>query len=303
MKPYLWMTDYTPQEEWIDRQGLLLWLAFFFTEIGAGLYVVSLFFKFWTGCLLGWLISAILGGGLHMLYLGRPKRAWRAILRPLKSELSRGLIIMILFLAVGAVHIAPSVPYLSGLPWQSDLLFFKVLLTVLGLFVMAHGFMTMNVVSAIPFWNSAVLPVLSLASGIWMGSQLGVFFSIAFSEGELLLPVELFARWSLFSYALLILFFLWNASHSSSASRNSLRVIVKGDLAWLFYLGLVLVGLIIPIAITLALLGAESGANQGLLMLRVVCAVLGDVALRYLVTKSGRYSPLIYSNIVKRPRS
>ena len=59
MKPYLWMTDYTPQEEWIDRQGLLLWLAFFFTEIGAGLYVVSLFFKFWTGCLLGWLISAV----------------------------------------------------------------------------------------------------------------------------------------------------------------------------------------------------------------------------------------------------
>jgi len=108
------MTDYTPQEEWIDRQGLLLWLAFFFTEVGAGLYLVSLFFGFWRGCLVGWLF-AILGGGLHMLYLGKPERAWRAILRPVKSELSRGLIIMSLFLAFGAIQIAPSVSILSAL--------------------------------------------------------------------------------------------------------------------------------------------------------------------------------------------
>ena len=94
MNPYFWMTDFTPQKEWIDGKGLLLWLAFFFSEIGAGVYVVSLFLEFRTGCVAGWIACALLGGGLHTAYLGKPERAWRAILRPGSSELSRGIIIL-----------------------------------------------------------------------------------------------------------------------------------------------------------------------------------------------------------------
>ena len=82
VKPYLWMTDFTPQKEWIDGKGVLLWLAFFFSEIGAGVYLVSLFFGSWFGCLAGWIGCAVLGGGFHVAYLGRPGRAWRSILRP-----------------------------------------------------------------------------------------------------------------------------------------------------------------------------------------------------------------------------
>ncbi|MBW1767906.1 MAG: DMSO reductase, partial [Deltaproteobacteria bacterium] len=243
MKPYLWMTDYTPQEEWIDRQGLLLWLAFFFTEVGAGLYLVSLFFGFWRGCLVGWLF-AILGGGLHMLYLGKPERAWRAILRPVKSELSRGLIIMSLFLAFGAIQIAPSVSILSALPWKSGLLFLKILMTILSFFVITHGFMTMNVMASIPFWNSAILPVFSVASGIWIGTQLAMGFG--FSDRGLLTSLEPVARWSLFIYAFLIIYYLWNANHATMAVRESLKIILKGELSRYFYTGVVMIGLIVP---------------------------------------------------------
>jgi formate-dependent nitrite reductase membrane component NrfD len=293
------MTDYTPQQEWIDRQGMLLWLAFFFTEAGAGLYLVSLFFKFWEGCISGWLISGILGGGLHMLYLGRPERAWRAMLRPVKSELSRGLIIMALFLLFGIIQIAPSIPLLRGLPWASDSLLLTVVLIFLSFLVIVHGFMTMNVMSSILFWNSAILPVLSLASGIWIGSQLTLFFGVSFSAREILISLEPVARWSLFSYAFLVIFFLWNAGHASSPVQASLRVLVKGELSLLFYFGVVVVGLVIPIAITILALAGDGNPALSLLMVRVICAVLGDMILRYVITKSGRYSPLIYSNIVK----
>lgn len=105
MKPYLWMTDFTPQKEWIDGRGLLLWLAFFFSEIGAALYMVSLFLNYWVGCVAGWLVCAILGGGLHLAYLGKPQRSWRSILRSGSSELSRGIIIMSLFLVLGALNL------------------------------------------------------------------------------------------------------------------------------------------------------------------------------------------------------
>ena len=290
MEPYMWMTDYTPQEEWIDRQGLLLWLAFFFTEVGAGLYLVCLFFEFWGGCMVGWLISAIVGGGLHMLYLGKPARAWRAILRPGKSELSRGFIIMILFLGIGVLHLAPNL--LGGLPWQSSGLFFKVIMTILGLFVITHGFMMMNVMSAIPFWNSSILPVLSLASGVWLGTQLGAVMS-----RELWLGVEPVARWTLFAYVFMVFFYFWNAHHATSAVKASFRVIVKGDLSPLFYVGFVLIGLVIPLAITIGYWVTGPGAMYGLLFLRFICAFIGDLTLRYLISKSGRYSPLIYSNV------
>jgi len=295
------MTDFTPQEEWIDRQGLFLWLAFFFSEIGAGFYLVSLFFEFWSGCLVGWLICTILGGGLHILYLGKPERAWRAILRPAKSELSRGLIIMILFTAVGAIHIAPSLSYLSSLlsslPWRTDMVFFKIFMTILGFFVITHGFMSMNVMTAIPFWNSAILPVLSVASGIWVGTQLSMWTSIGFSEKEILLSLEPLARWSLFAYAFLTIYYFWNIGHSSPAGQESLRVIIKADLSAFFYVGVVLIGFIIPIAISLNFWADNTVSGYGLVYLRIICAIIGDLTLRYVISKSGRYSPLIYSNV------
>ena len=299
MKSHLWMTDFTPQEEWIDNQGLLLFLAFFFSEIGAGLYLVSLFFEFWRGCLVGWLISAILGGGLHLLYLGRPERAWRAILRPAKSELSRGILIMGLFLGLGAIQIAPSLGPLHVLPWEGDMLFLKIAMITLSFFMITHGFMTMNVMSAVASWNSSILPVLSLASGLWLGSQLGMVAGAAFSEGRIFIAMEPLARWSFFAYAFLIIVYLWNAAHSSSTVKESLRVIVKGDLAVFFYIGVVLIGLVVPLAVSLKYWVNGVDSSQGFVYLRFVCAFVGDLALRYVITKSARYTPLIYTNLVR----
>ncbi|MFH1489289.1 MAG: NrfD/PsrC family molybdoenzyme membrane anchor subunit, partial [Pseudomonadota bacterium] len=273
--------------------------AFFFSEIGAGLYLVSLFFEFWRGCLVGWLLSAILGGGLHLLYLGRPERAWRAILRPAKSELSRGLIIMGLFLGLGAIQIAPSLGPLRVLPWEGDMLFLKIAMITLSFFMITHGFMTMNVMSAVAFWNSAILPVLSLASGLWLGSQLGMVAGAAFSEGGIFIAMEPLARWSLFAYAFLIIVYLWNSAHSSSTVKESLRVIVKGDLARFFYIGVVLIGLIVPLAVSLKYWVNGVDSSQGFVYLRFLCAFIGDLALRYVITKSGRYTPLIYTNLVR----
>ena len=64
--------------------------------------------------------------------------------------------------------------------------------------------------------------------------------------------------------------------------------------------GVVLVGLLVPLAVTVSVLAGDGVPSQGVLVLRVGCAVLGDAVLRYVITKCGRYSPLIYSNLVKR---
>jgi formate-dependent nitrite reductase membrane component NrfD len=298
MKPYLWMMDFTPQREWIDRQGLLLWLAFFFSEVGAGIYLVSLFLGFWIGCLAGLLSCALLGGGFHLAYLGKPERVWRAIFRPQTSELSRGTILLGLFLIFGVLQLAPSLSYFSGLPWESSSLFFKIVMPILGLFVIIHGFVTLSVISALPFWNSAIVPVLSLASGIWLGTQIVVGLGLGISQNEVLVPLEPVARLSLFSYVFLTIFYLWNAKHSSLAAQQSLKMLTKGELAPLFYVGVVLIALIVPTLLTILIYAKSIDPTAGVLYLRVGCAIVGDLTLRYCIMKAARYFPLIESNVI-----
>jgi len=105
LKPYEWMIQPTRQQEWIDDKGIFLWLAFFFSEIGAGLYFVSLFYEYKAGLILGWLVTLILGGVIHVLYLGNPLRAWRMLMKPNTSELSRGIWIIGAFAALGFLQI------------------------------------------------------------------------------------------------------------------------------------------------------------------------------------------------------
>ena len=38
MKLNEWMVKPTPQTEWIDRRGILLWLAFFFIELSQAFF-------------------------------------------------------------------------------------------------------------------------------------------------------------------------------------------------------------------------------------------------------------------------
>ena len=45
MVTHEWMVKPTRQTEWIDRRGLVFLAAEVFTALGAGLYLVSLFFN------------------------------------------------------------------------------------------------------------------------------------------------------------------------------------------------------------------------------------------------------------------
>ena len=58
--PHEWMTKPTAQTEWIEKQGLLVWLSEVFSALGTGLYLVSIFVNNWWGALIGFLIVMLL---------------------------------------------------------------------------------------------------------------------------------------------------------------------------------------------------------------------------------------------------
>src|SRR3972149_6407496 len=163
-RPYEFLVQYTPQREWVERRGILMLLAMFFIELGAGTFVVSSIFSNPLGMLLGWLMCGVLGGGLHLIYLGHPLRFWRMVLSSgwKSSWISRGLIFVSLFLGLGLIHmiLLQWASPISGLLIAADVFAFLVIIYV-G-FVMAY-------VNGIPLWNTPLLPVLYLILGIWGG--------------------------------------------------------------------------------------------------------------------------------------
>jgi len=288
--PYEWMVKYTPEEEWIKGQGMLLWLAFFFSEIGAGIYFVSLFVNFRLGLLVGWLVTLVLGGLIHIAYLGKPMRSWRIFFRPANSELSRGLWVILCYAVVGFFQVLPVV--FSALPWTGGSSVLKIIMGIICVLLITHGFMMMSVVRAIPFWNSSMMVPLSVVSGIWVGSQ--AVLLMMFLAGLDINGVELWARWSLLALIGLLAMYLWGAAHSSETAKASLQRLMMGGSSVSSFLAVMGLGILIAFVITLMAWGdGTESVGGGLIFLRFICILVGDLIMRYSIMSSGLYTPLI----------
>lgn len=293
-KPYHWMVGKTAQKEWIVKRGRYLWLAFFFTEIGAGIYFVSIFLNFPVGWLLGWLMSLVLGGLIHLTFLGKPIRAWRMLLNPWNSELSRGLWITVIYAGAGFFHLAPVL--ITWLPWSGDNLPIRIAMVILCVLLMTHGFLTMNVIKAIPLWNSPMMIPLSAISGIWIGSQITQV--MMFFLGLNIAGAEVWSRWSLLCFIMVTALFFWSAAHSSTTSRISVRGILAGPVSFHFYVGVLLIGMVIPLIITLFVWEGNASHFGVILSVRMGCALVGDILMRYCILHRGMYRPIVRHNAI-----
>jgi formate-dependent nitrite reductase membrane component NrfD len=281
-----WMVNYTRQTEWIDRRGIFLWIAFYAGGLGGGLYLVSLFFNNLWGMLISWLIIAVIKGGTHLVYLGKPWRAWRIITRPQTSWLARGFIFVMAFVSAGAVQMVLT----RWAPGSAAEMAFKVLAGAAAFGVAVYTGIILKNIKGVPFWNSLLLPVLFVICGVLGGFGLAV--AIALSGGGIdLAAAETGSRWLLIANALLIVIYLWRASRRETVGRQSVLVQISGESASIFWTGVVLLGIVIPLAI--AITGLTVHVPPALLLIGVVCEIIGGLALRYCVLKAGAYKPLV----------
>ena len=259
------MIEYTAQTEWIKGKGILAWLAFFFVELGAGTFVASSILGSSLGMVMGWSVCAVLGGGLHLLYLGQPLRSWRILISAgwKTSWISRGLYFVAFFLVLGAAHIlltefaAP----VRGLWIAADLFAF---LTIL------YGGFAMNYVRDIELWNSGLLPVLFGVAGIWGGAGLTLFAALITGIRSLA-GIEQWVRIFLVSYILLVAIYLLSATYRGMAGRRSVREIVGGSCSLLFWVMVVGLGVVFPLGVTIgSLIAGFAAVPLGLYMLQFV---------------------------------
>jgi formate-dependent nitrite reductase membrane component NrfD len=295
-----WMVKPMHQREWIERRGIMIWIAETFTSLGAGLYLVSLFMNSWWGLLVGWLIIMFLKLPIHIAYFGKPWRFYRTM-PPFSnawktSWFARGILFSVLFGTFGFVQLVFGQPDLAKLIGYSvtDPVYytFGVLAGLNALGVGIYGGFIMNYVKGIPFWNQGLLPVVFVLAGVADGFGLAMGIGLAGGDASVALA-ETGSRYLLMINVLLIITYLISAGYTSSVAKLSIRELLTGPSAYMFWGGIVVLGLAIPAAVSVVSLFSGGDASSVLLIIAIAAHTLGAFALKYCLLKVGIYRPLL----------
>ena len=289
MQAHEWMISYTRQTEWIDKRGILLWIAFYTGGLGGGLYLVSLFFNSLWGMFISWLIIGVLKGGTHLLFLGKPTRFWRIISHPQTSWIARGFLFVMGFVGFGAIQLALS----YWAPGSAAEIVFKVFTAIMAFSVAIYTGFVLKTIKGVPFWNSWLLPLLFILCGVLGGFGLAVLIALN-GGGIVLSQAETGSQWLLAANILLIVIYLWRASLREEVGKQSVLEQIHGNSAWIFWVGVVALGIVVPLGVTITSL-AMGEISAAVLITGVVCEIIGGLALRYCVLKAGAYKPLVAS--------
>ncbi len=285
--------------------GPLLAWDLFLAGMGAGAFLVS-----WVASQLSakyqplvkagiWLGAplAALGSLLLLLDLGNPFGFYLAFLRLGRSLMSIGILTISIFIVLAGIRLLtvlfPQVKLGEGvIKWLSGL----AALFAFGTAV--YTGLLLGVVRAVPFWNTPMLPLLFLVSALLTGT--GAVLVVLWLQ-TLIRPVsgaeaeqfsaseQLLGRIGLvlIGVELLVLyFFLFIMTGGQNVSAQSAQYLVAGGFAVAFWVGLVIIGLIVPGLLEVWSLRSEKGLSVW--ALAGLCLLVGGIVLRYAILSAGQ---------------
>jgi formate-dependent nitrite reductase membrane component NrfD len=286
-KPYDFMVKPQQQKDWIDGRGNFIAFAFFLGGIAGGLFLASAYFDSLLGIFIAFLLTALMGGS-YMMHLTHPMRFWRMMRKPGTSWIARGFSFIMLF---GGFTIL----LMIAMQWFPNATGIITTLKVLaGIFAFAQSIYTgfaVSYVSAIKMWNSAIVPVLFVTCGLTGG--LAILLAVMMGQNSTdIATLENIIRVVLIALAVIIGVYLWNTTYSSTSAKEAVKRLIGGSLAPLFWIGVFLFGIAVPVTISVTTYFTGSAAD-GLLITAVVSEIIGGLALRFAVLKAGMYTPLL----------
>ena len=272
------------QSEW----GWKIALAFFFGELGSGLFFVSAFYDFTMGMAIGWFLVSVAKPLALFMHLGHPERAWRAIMGLGHSWISRGLLASILFTGFGAAHIL-NLHYGIVAGGLATLIF--VVAMVACLVVMVYLGFVLSYSPSISLWGTGILPIISLTYALLGGTTLVLIFgyhTFLADQPQALATLKSIELGLVLFCGVIMLSFLHGAAYASEAGKASVALLLKHDFAKWFVPFVLVVG----IAVT-ALLAHFGPTTFAVILAVAVAELIGDLALKILLFKAGLYLPAI----------
>lgn len=232
--------------------------------------------------------AVAVGGCASAFHLGHPERALH-ILGNMGSAFSRELF------AVGAMAVVSLVyAVLAKKSFEGAAKVFGIIGAVVGVVLPLVAGAT-YVMAARPVWDTFLLPVMFLGTGVGMGFLLAC--ALVFMKGDeddKRFALTLALAGVVVMAVAMVLYVAWIAMAPHADESRSIMRLVAGDLALAFWLGVVVVGIVAPIAVAVLVrkkLAANGAADSaaGMLWAAFACAIAGNVALRvimYLVATS-----------------
>jgi len=299
MTTHEWMVKPMQQKEWIERKGMMVWIAEVFTTLGTGLFLVSLFMANWWGMVAGWCIIMFLKLPVHLAYFGKPLRFFRTI-PPFSnawktSWFARGILFTIFFSGFAFVQLVIGHPYISDLIGPAAQPIYTVFAAFAAIFAFAtgiYGGFIMNYCKSVPFWNTGILPVVFILAGVADGFGLIIGVSLAGGGGDIA-TAEMWSRITLVINAFIILVYILSASYTSEIAKLSVKELIKGRVAVAFWAGIVVLGIVIPLAISIGSIFTGGETSSVLLITAIVCHTIGAFALKYCLLKVGIHRPIL----------
>ena len=111
----------------------------------------------------------------------------------------------------------------------------------------------------------------------------------AFTSASTFDTIQTLARFFLVAYVIALFIHLWVSTYSSQEAKDSAMLLLKGSMAGLFWLVIILIGIVVPLVLEFVA-GADSSA---ILIVSAVLVLLGNLVMRYSIIKAGRYTPLL----------
>jgi len=303
MVTHEWMVKPMAQTEWIVGKGLMVWLAEVFSALGSGLFLVGVATQNWWGILFGWIGIVVFKLPLHLFYLGKPWRAWRAFPPFSKayktSWFARGLIFTSIACGFGLIQLligalsSPSFGKIAELTGGAQVAYWAVAIIASIFMVLTAVYcgLAMSFCKSVPFWNTGMLPLVFLVLGVADGLALQA--GIYLVQGLETAGLEKVTWYILILNICLIFFYLVNAGYQSAIGKLSVSELVKGKTAAVFWVGIILLGMLAPFVI--ALLGVFQVVTPlvWLTAVAVTCHTIGAFSLKYGVLKVGIYHPIL----------
>lgn len=283
--------DFRPQREWGEGRGLFLVIGHFLVGVAAGAWLFGLIFDYTPGLIAGFILAG--GGGIaHLAFLGRPERVLNMVYRVRTAWISRGFVGLTLFLVGAALYLPPLV--LTGWPWAANSVpgYIGWGMAACGMVVLIvyMGFVY-EASKGIPFWNSPLHPVLYMAYAL-RGGIAALLVTMALFDAPGAGATRLVTIWTAITAVVIVLFILeiqGALNGGNPAARQSARDMLAGRMAVYFYVGTLLIGLVVPVVL---LSGHIAPLSVGVLAAIGLFSALGDFFMKYTTIRAGIYLPL-----------
>ncbi|QUN07097.1 dimethyl sulfoxide reductase anchor subunit [Shewanella yunxiaonensis] len=266
------------------------WALVFFTSfvaLGAGTFMAVGFNEWrgfdpkvrWSGAVAA-IILLSLGGFSSVMHLGHPERIFGALGHPTSGIFMESSMIGLTALCI--------VAYLVALKRNAALgtLRFIASVGVVLAAILAFAVGDSYIMGARPAWDTLILPLIYLMTAVVAACfAYNIMHKPNLSVGDSITTKSL-TLLALLVMAVLIIAYVVHISSDDfpDYSRSATRIL-SGDLAPLFWAGIVLVGIVIPAI--LALIKPANNSRSTLAIIALVCVFIGAISFRLMMFKLG----------------